>query len=98
MGGKNRWTEVDRALALAYERHVGEKCKNCGTTRDDWFDEDGYPLEEPVFEIAVKQCEGCLIMHRGSEAIKDAPPGTYATWAPFGSVVLAPDEEESWSL
>ena len=94
-GGKRRWTDVDRAKALAYERYLTERCKDCGTARDDWFDDDGYMLEEPVWEAAIKVCDGCIAVARARAAIPEGATGAYVTMLPLGtSEVLTPDDDE----
>lgn len=93
-GGKNRWTDVDRAKAIAYERFINSKCKKCGTSHEDWFDDDGYPLEEPHFEAVIRACDGCIAVHHASKAIDEDAHGAYVTLVPFGTAVLTPEEEE----
>ena len=89
-GGRNRWTEVDRAYAVAYERWLNNRHGPCGTRHEDWFDDDGRPLEEPVWMATVEECQGCREMARAQQAIEEGSTGLYVTMRPFDPT---PDED-----
>ena len=93
MGGPARWDEADQAKAVAYERWLAEACGNCHTRKSDWFDDEGWPLLEPVWEIAVEQCEGCITMARAQRAAEGVDHA-YSRWKPFGTVLTHPGEED----
>jgi hypothetical protein len=95
MGGPARWDDSDRAKAVAFERYLNSRCKSCGTTHDDWHDDDDYPLEEPYFESTWKICDGCVAVEKARGAIPEGTAGAYVTMVPLGtSTVLEPDDED----
>jgi hypothetical protein len=91
-GGNQRWTEVDRAYAVAYERWLAARHGPCGTRHDDWFDDDGYPLEEPVWETSVEECQGCIEIARAQRSIEEGSDGLYVTMKPFGSSPMTDED------
>jgi hypothetical protein len=71
-----RWTDEDRAKALAYERWRGSACPRCGTHQDDWYEADGTLRRDPEWQPIVVGCKGCedtaaLDKHVGDDAKRD---------------------------
>jgi hypothetical protein len=59
LGGKAAWTDLDRDKAKALALLTSEECPDCHTLREDWLDEQGYPLAEPVWTTTLRSCPGC---------------------------------------
>lgn len=53
------WDQEDQDKALEFLSYQSEKCPSCNTIIDEWFDEDGIPLEDPPFSLHSKRCLGC---------------------------------------
>lgn len=79
---------------VAYERWLNERHPPCGTRHDDWFDDEGRPLEEPMWYASVEECQGCMEIARAQRAIEEGSVGLYVTMKPLGTLVLAPDDEQ----
>lgn len=102
MGGPGRWNADDRAKAIAYEAFRSTKCSRCGTSRDDWYetwtDEHGEEherlLEEPMWAVVSRRCEGCSQWHQMDRIVpQDAKDrGVYLTWIP--DIELTDEDDE----
>lgn len=90
--GSGRWNELDRDKAVAYERLLNEACPKCGTLREDWVDERGRPLEEPVLAAVAKHCYGCEEVERVNKAIPKMARGTYVVIIPFAALEEGDDD------
>ena len=89
MGGKARWTELDRKKAQAYEIVLKEMCPKCGTLPEDWQDQDTNRLHDrPVWAAVPRRCYGCqdleLIREKMPTGKKGA--GGYVALVPFDMV------------
>jgi hypothetical protein len=62
LGGPAVWTDDDRAKALAYVLHEGQRCSDCGIHPIEW--PEGTDPADPPFEPAEKFCPGCEEMAR----------------------------------
>lgn len=68
-GGKRRWTSLDRDKAKALVLVEAEECPQCHTLREDWVDEQGRPLSEPVWTADLRACPGCKHTKAADEAM-----------------------------
>lgn len=93
MGGRQRWTELDRAKAIAFEELAGEECPNCHTLAEDWKDEYGRMLEEPVYTPVARSCPGCAEVERIREKLPKDAKGAYVTLIPLEWL---DDEDDDW--
>jgi ribosomal protein S27AE len=85
-GGVARWTDVDRDKAKALVILEAEECPNCHTLREDWVDEKGKPLREPVWTPEVKFCPGCGEHKRADKHLltdEQREAGGYVTFTPL---------------
>lgn len=72
LGGSRRWTQEDRDKAIAYERHLLERCPNCGTFYEDWRDPETKKwLEEPRYQPVAKRCPGCEVLGEARDEIPE---------------------------
>lgn len=55
----NRWDDLSRAAAIAWQRREADRCGTCGQYRADWLDENGIELFDPPFEVYERFCPGC---------------------------------------
>jgi hypothetical protein len=92
-GGPNKWTDDDRAKAVAYSEYLKSLCPNCKTDTEDFRDEDGKPLDEPMWYAVIRHCPGCedlgTVRKEIPEKMKDR--GFYATWV--ASDDWSPDDD-----
>ncbi len=58
MGGPLVWTDLDRALAVEWRKRENERCRGCGTSRSDWYLDDGTP-DDTAFRAQLDRCPGC---------------------------------------
>lgn len=73
------WTEVDQAIALAYEQVRRETCRNCGTRDDEWRETvDGVvrDIDPPPYEPELHSCAGCQTVAAMRDEETDPEPGT----------------------
>jgi hypothetical protein len=54
-----RWTEVDRAKAIAFTLEKAERCVMCGTAEWEWDPERGG--HKHAYEAVTKFCMGCYM-------------------------------------
>lgn len=71
LGGKQRWTQLDRDKVRALALLEAEECPNCHTLPEDWVDADGDPLAEPVWTPDFRDCPGCGEVHRAEKHMSD---------------------------
>lgn len=53
------WLDADREKVRALVSVWRTECRQCGTRRDDWVDERGFPLDEPAWMLEPVHCIGC---------------------------------------
>lgn len=71
--GDGRWTERDRAKALAYRDYQRTVCPQCGTRHDDW--DHGGEGEEDRYVAVLQKCVGCeVIADKQAEIGSDGEP------------------------
>jgi hypothetical protein len=66
--GEGRWSEYDRAKALAYREYQRSVCPQCGTRYDDW--DHGGPDEEDSYAASVQECVGCRVIAEKQDHIQ----------------------------
>lgn len=69
LGGKPRWTDLDRDKVKAFYLLEAEECPDCHTLREDWLDDNGEPLREPVWTPDFRDCPGCEEYRRAGRHI-----------------------------
>jgi hypothetical protein len=92
MGGTQRWTKLDQIKAIAFERLLSEECPNCHTLTEDWKDEWGHYLEEPVYTPVARTCPGCAEIERMREKIPDKSRGAFVTLIPMAYLSEGDDD------
>lgn len=55
--GDGRWTERDRAKAIAYLDYQKSVCPQCGTRHEDW--DHGGDDQEDRYVAVLQKCVGC---------------------------------------
>ncbi|MFE1452011.1 hypothetical protein [Streptomyces olivaceoviridis] len=58
--GDGRWTERDRAKAIAFLDYQKSVCPQCGTRWDDW--DHGGEDEEDRYVAVLQRCVGCQVI------------------------------------
>ena len=58
--GDGRWSERDRAKALAYLDYQKTVCPHCGTRYEDW--DHGGDGEEDQYVAVFQRCVGCQVI------------------------------------
>lgn len=83
-GGPQTWTNEDQAKAIAHEVYLKSSCPRCGTHPEDHQDEDGKPLEEPMWYAVIRDCKGCGDFHAVDKEIPQdlRARGLFTTWIP----------------
>lgn len=69
--GDGRWTERDRAKAIAYLDYQKTVCPQCGTRWEDW-DHGGHG-EEDAYVAISQECIGCQVIADKQKELKDHP-------------------------
>ena len=57
--GEPMWLPEDVDKAIAWQRDKNARCNDCGTRRDEWWDERGFPLTQPRWTVTTRRCPGC---------------------------------------
>jgi len=83
LGGPQKWNQLDRDKAVAYEMVMREACPKCGTLAEDWVGDDGIPLADPILAAVMRHCYGCDEIERVQESIPKKARGTFVTLIPF---------------
>jgi hypothetical protein len=94
MGGPDRWNELDRDKAVAYDTLTREECPHCGTLREDWVDENGFPLEQPMWAAVARTCYGCEDLERIRSQVPDKLKGVHVFLIPFSDL----DEDKDFEI
>ncbi|WP_416520010.1 hypothetical protein [Streptomyces achromogenes] len=68
--GDGRWTERDRAKALALEEYQRSVCLQCGTRYDDW--DHGGDDEEDRYTAVLQKCVGCEVIADKQQELADS--------------------------
>jgi hypothetical protein len=92
LGGPNRWTELDREKAVDYELVLREQCPRCGTLPEEWVDEKGRPLDEPLMTPVLRHCQGCEEVEKMESKKPKGVKGAYVAIIPFAH--LEDDDDE----
>lgn len=69
------WTDEDQDKVHALLQERMSVCSRCGTRPEDWVDEKGMPLAEPVYETTTRRCHGCAEISREQETIPPKEKG-----------------------
>lgn len=97
MGGKQRWTPLDRDKSLAYELLLREQCPKCGTLPEDWQDQSTNNVHEhPVWAAVLRRCYGCQEVERVQETMpKDRrrAAGGFVALIPFDDLEFEGEPE-----
>ena len=86
--GEARWLPRDRAVALAYQQYMAERCGDCGTHPDQWPEGmRGYPMD-PEWE----RCQACRAIGAAESDQPDegTPRGVRVKWRRVGGQPLVP--------
>ncbi|MET8585739.1 hypothetical protein ABZX39_33450 [Streptomyces collinus] len=73
--GDGRWTERDRAKALALEEYQRTVCPQCGTRYDDW--DHGGENEEDAYVAVLQRCVGCQVIADKQAELGDQDESTH---------------------
>lgn len=84
---------MDREKALAHEMLLKEQCPKCGTLAEDWVDEKGKPLAEPLMAAVNRHCFGCEEIEKIEEKRPKKAKGGYVAMIPFAYLT---DEDDDW--
>ncbi|MFB6643166.1 hypothetical protein ACFCYF_38750 [Streptomyces chartreusis] len=73
LGGDGRWTDLDRAKALAWRVWQHGLCPECRTREDDW---DAAKGGDPHAYVAdTVRCRGCEAIEQERDQVPDGRPG-----------------------
>lgn len=67
---KPRWTDTDRALAMAHSLNESLRCAGCGLFVDETHHADGFHEAETV------TCDGCRALEEAQAEDEKPEPGT----------------------
>lgn len=88
LGGPPRWSDLDRAKALAHDRLERATCSGCGTRMEehgpDW-------KADPQFTVKAEICPGCREIARGQEAAEGSEKGVRLSLIPLAE--YDPDDD-----
>ena len=71
---------------MAYEDLHREECPNCHTLREDWVDDENFPLEEPLYAAVVRHCYGCEEITKIRDKIPSQLKGSYVVLIPSSNL------------
>lgn len=71
--GDGRWSETDRAKALAYEAYRASVCANCGTRAAEWDEAQGG--DRYAYVTTTVRCVGCELITAEQEQVPDGADG-----------------------
>jgi hypothetical protein len=71
------WSSEDIERVLAFQLYKSEICPQCGTKDEDWVDDKGRALDEPVYEAATVRCFGCQQIETLRDSIPSGQKGVY---------------------
>ncbi|MEU1307826.1 hypothetical protein ABZ419_02865 [Streptomyces cinnamoneus] len=71
--GDGRWTDTDRAKALAYAAYRRSVCGGCGTRAAEWDESAGG--ERFAYVTTTVRCVGCELISREQDQVPDGPDG-----------------------
>lgn len=69
LGGPPRWTDLDRAKALAYQQLMNATCGGCGTRREEWDPKAGGHRNQYLADL--DECPGCRLKHELNEQLEE---------------------------
>lgn len=71
--GDGRWTETDRAKALAFAAYQRTVCDHCGTRLAEWDEEHGG--DRFAYITTTVRCPGCELIGHEQDQVPDGPDG-----------------------
>lgn len=71
LGGDGRWSESDRAKAIALRMEKALRCQRCGTADWEWDPKQGGDHEP--YEATLHKCPGCYTLDISSRDVKTGP-------------------------
>ncbi|MEN8649120.1 hypothetical protein ABCR94_00330 [Streptomyces sp. 21So2-11] len=71
--GEGRWSEADRAKALAYDAYRSSVCTNCGTRAAEWDEAQGG--DRYAFVTTTVRCVGCELISAEQDQVPDGADG-----------------------
>lgn len=89
LGGPRRWSDLDRAKAVAMTRIDRATHADCGTRLDehgpDW-------RSDPKFTVKASTCPGCVLIEQAREALPESAKGTMLRLIPIAE--FDPDDPD----
>lgn len=85
---------MDRDKAVAYDELTREECPTCSTLAEDWVDDRGFPLEQPVYAAVVHTCYGCQEIEHIRSKIPKQLQGSHVVLIPFDQL----DENKDFEI
>lgn len=74
----DEWAEDDvtkaMALILWERRNKSKSCFQCGTTPDEWFDDQGRDRDPAPYSVEWETCGGCRALRRARDNVGDEVP------------------------
>ncbi|MFF0741516.1 hypothetical protein ACFYVL_14065 [Streptomyces sp. NPDC004111] len=71
--GDGRWSEADRAKALAFEAYRRSVCDQCGTRAAEWDEEQGG--DRYAYVTTTVRCVGCELITAEQDQVPEGADG-----------------------
>lgn len=71
--GDGRWSEADRAKALAFEAYRRSVCESCGTRAAEWDEAQGG--DRYAYVTTTVRCVGCELIAAEQDQVPEGPDG-----------------------